>query len=79
MGNYIIGWSSNVIVPSKEEIQIFSKDKLFSQSSISSGSCEKLIQIEDMNVQPFGEQRFRGGKGEGKKKKKSKKISKKKK
>jgi hypothetical protein len=30
-----------------------------------------------MNVLPFGEQRFRGGKGEGKKKKKAKKISKK--
>jgi hypothetical protein len=32
-----------------------------------------------MNVEPFGEQRFRGVKGEGRKKKKSKKISKKKK
>ncbi len=61
MGNFILGWNNNNVMTSlsKEKIVTFSKDKLFSHSSIASSASMELLRIEDQNVQPFNEQRFR--------------------
>lgn len=77
MGNLILGWNSYFVPLLKEKVNIFHKDKIFSQSSVGSVTNKFIPKIEDSDIIPFEVHKFRQVKKlKGKPKKKSKKIKK---
>jgi hypothetical protein len=76
----MLGWTNTYntyVGTNKEKVDVFAKDKLFSQSSSTSPCINELVKIEDCNITPLNEQKFQSvRKNNSKSKKKSKKIKK---